>query len=223
MNLLKVLLTLCTFIAFSVSASTSTPKVKFNEKGWAKHKGDIIYASKTVGVNPVSMTAYASIETRMGLGMVNQTSGTEGLFQFTNRTWRAMVLKHGKKHGITLATSKFDHRANSLMAAELANDNRLYLEKRLKRKVNSSEVYMAHLLGHGAAEKILRAPNNRIAANVTPPRGNKYFFYDNGRAITVGEFKRNMSMYVETHASVYRESVHSQVLRSTSDYKRTRT
>ncbi|EBW9734520.1 hypothetical protein DQR70_05950 [Salmonella enterica subsp. enterica serovar Oslo] len=188
-------------------ASNSTPKVVFNQKGWDKHKSAIINAARETNTNPVSLAAYASIETTMGANMTNKRNrSVAGLFQFTDRTWRDQLKRNGRKYGLSMNTSKYNTRANALMAAELARENREYLEKKLGRTVTMSEVYMAHMLGVYGAERILKAKNTSIAANVTAPSGNKSFFYSKGRPVTVGQFKANIRNYVEGHASVYRGS-----------------
>ncbi|EEX4841298.1 hypothetical protein RBD99_004438 [Salmonella enterica] len=188
-------------------ASNSTPKVVFNQKGWDKHKSAIINAARETNTNPVSLAAYASIETTMGANMTNKHNrSVAGLFQFTDRTWRDQLKRNGRKYGLSMQTSKFNSRANALMAAELARENREYLEKKLRRRVTMSEVYMAHMLGVYGAERILKAEDHQIAARVIAPSGNRSFFYKNKKAVTVGQFKANIHKYVEGHASVYRES-----------------
>lgn len=207
MNLRRFLLTVLFIFSSTAFASVSTPKVEFNQVGWDKHKAAIINAAKETNTNPVSLAAYASIETTMGANMTNKRhKSVAGLFQFTDRTWRDQLKRNGPKYGLSMNTSKYNTRANALMAAELARENREYLEKKLGRTVTMSEVYMAHMLGVYGAERILKAKNTSIAANVTAPSGNKSFFYNKGRPVTVGQFKANIRNYVEGHASVYRGS-----------------
>lgn len=199
MNLLRFLLPVLLVISFGSFASTATPSVKFNEKGWSAHRDVITSAAKRTNQPVSALAAFASIETTMGL-----SKDKKGLFQFTARTWRDQLKRNGKKYGLSINTPRTNARANALMAAEYMGENREYLERKLGRDVTISEIYMAHMLGTYGAEKILKASNSKLARNIVVPGGNKSFFYSKGKARTVGEFKRNIASYVERHASTYR-------------------
>lgn len=201
MNLKRFLLPVLFLFAFAAHASTSTPNVKFNAKGWNKHRNAIVTAAHRTNQPVDALAAFASIETTMGL-----SKDRKGLFQFVDRTWRDQVRRNGKKYGIRIGTPQSNARANALMAAEYMRENREYLERKIGRPVTLSEIYMAHMLGTYGAEKMLKASNKKLAKNVVRPGGNSPFFYSKGRALTVGEFKKRMTVYVEKHASTYRLS-----------------
>lgn len=201
MNLKRFLLPVLFLFAFAAQASMSSPHVDFNVKGWNKHRNAIVSAAHKTNQPVVALAAFASIETTMGV-----SKDRKGLFQFVERTWRDQVRRNGKKYGIRIGTPRTNARANALLAAEYMRENREYLERRIRRKVSISEVYMAHMLGAYGAEKMLKASNNKLAKNIVRPGGNYPFFYSKGRALTVGQFKRNMAAYVERHASTYRLS-----------------
>jgi hypothetical protein len=201
MNLLRFLLPVLFLFAFSSMASTSTPNVKFNAKGWNKHRNAITAAAHRTNQPVDDLAAFASIETTMGL-----SKDRKGLFQFVDRTWKDQIRRNGKKYGLRIGTPQTNARANALMAGEYMRENRQYLERVLGRPVDLSEIYMAHMLGTYGAEKMLKASNKKLAKNIVRPGGNKPFFYSKGRPLTVGEFKSRMSTFVERHASTYRVS-----------------
>lgn len=207
MNLKWFLLPVVLVLSFGSLASPNSSTVEFNAKGWNKHKTAITTAAHKTQTSAVELATIASIETTMGANMTNKSNrNVGGLFQFTNKTWRAMLKKHGAKYGLSVNTPKSNARANALMAAELVRENRDYLETKLGREVTLSEIYMAHMLGTYGAERMLKAKDNRPARSVTAPCGNKSFFYAKGKARTVGQFKKYMESYVERHAATYRLS-----------------
>ena len=68
------------------------------------------------------------------------------------------------------------------MAAEFAADNQEYLESRLGRPMESVDLYLAHFLGAGGAERFLSAHDanpNAPAASLLPDaaRANRSIFY----------------------------------------------
>lgn len=201
MNLKWFLLPVLLVMSFGILASTSTSTVKFNEKGWNKHRNAITSAAHRTNQPVDALAAFASIETTMGL-----SKDRKGLFQFVDRTWRDQVKRNGKKYGIRIGTPQTNARANALMAAEYMRENREYLERKLGRTVSLSEIYMAHMLGTYGAEKMLKASNTKLAKNIVRPGGNSVFFFTKGKARTVGQFKQYMEAYVERHASTYRLS-----------------
>jgi nucleoside-diphosphate-sugar epimerase len=88
-----------------------------------------------------------------------------------------------------------DPSAASSMAAEFAADNQSYLEGRLGRPMESVDLYLAHFLGAGGAEKFLRAhdanPNAAAAAILPAAAGaNRSIFYaSNGSPRSFAEIR----------------------------------
>jgi len=142
-----------------------------------------------------------------------KTSSAAGLFQFIEQTWLGALKSHGEKHGLgdyaaditrnasgkyriadalrreEILNLRFDAKAASALAGELANDNKRALEAKLGRGVSNAELYAAHFLGAGGASKILSAKDNAIAATLLPraAAANRHVFYDGDRARSVGE------------------------------------
>ncbi len=142
-----------------------------------------------------------------------KTSSAAGLFQFIDQTWLGMVKKHGARHGLAAEAAaiargpsgryvvadpekreeilnlRFNPVKAAALAGELVRENKLGLERRLGRAVNSAEIYAAHFLGAGGAAKLLTAPADETAARLLPKAAaaNRGVFYDGARARTVGE------------------------------------
>lgn len=201
--MIRFIVLLPLLLGLMIQSAFASQQVKFNTKGWSKHKSVIAYAAKHTDASVHELATFASIETTMGAAMRNKSSGASGLFQFTERTWRDQIKRNGKRYGIKPGTKRTNARANAILAGVYLEENRKYLERKLKRRVSIDELFMAHLLGTYGAERILKASNNKIAARVTAPGGNRGYFYNGGRARTVGEFKSYVARYVRSHAKVY--------------------
>jgi len=133
-------------------------------------------------------------------------SSAAGVFQFNEQTWLAMVKQSGAKFGLGTEASEIssgpggrqevsdpaarqailaernDPRLAALMAGQLANQNRSYLQKHLGRPVSDGEVYAAHIFGAGGALKLINAADgspDQAAASVLPTaaRANHNLFY----------------------------------------------
>lgn len=160
------------------------------------HRGMLEAAADRVDVDVVALMAVAHLESRGNAKAQNKRSSAGGLMGFTDRTWRAYIKKYGKRYGFTYRTSKYNARANALMAAHLMKDNETFLRKILKRQPTPGELYMAHMLGEPKARKLFTASSSRRAASVLPTAaaGNKKFFYtDTGKPRTVRQFRDYMN------------------------------
>jgi hypothetical protein len=167
----------------------------------------IAKASHRTGVDFNYLMGQAQVESAMNPTARARTSSATGLYQFIDQSWLAIVNEHGAKHGMdwasdaiergpggryvvsdpTLRQQILDLRNNpeaaSVMAAELATDNRAYLEERIGRRAEPVDLYLAHFLGAGGAAKFLTsmAQNpDAPAANLFPSaaRANASVFYD---------------------------------------------
>jgi hypothetical protein len=125
-----------------------------------------------------------------------------------------MVKKHGAKHGMGDLAQHIDERGRvdnrairkeilamrkdpdkaSALAAELANENKAFLEDRWGGAVGDTELYFAHFLGAGGAVEFLKARDQnplQKAAVIFPEaaRSNRNVFYDarTGKARTLDE------------------------------------
>jgi len=136
-------------------------------------------------------------------------SSAAGVFQFNQQTWLHMVKTYGAQYGLgaeakeiataangrqevsdpaarqAILAERNDPRLSALMAGELANENRDYLEKRLGRPVSDGEVYAAHIFGATGALRLIRAAADnpdQAAAQVLPAaaHANHSLFYGRG-------------------------------------------
>lgn len=184
---LRTLILTALMCALSVFASVS------QASGWENHRKTISYAARYSPLTASQMAAVAEIESGFKTRATNRSgSSAAGLFQVTKGTWRSAVKTHGRKHGITFKTSRFNPRANALMTAELLSDGEEALRKVLGRKPTSGEVFLTHLLGTGGATKLFKAKGSAKAARLLPTaaRGNKTFFYTkSGKARTVQQLR----------------------------------
>lgn len=145
-----------------------------------------------------------------------RTSSAAGMFQFIEQTWLGMLHRHGDKHGyaehasavtrdasgrFTIADAqkreaalalRFDPRAASVMAGELAAENANILSAATGREPTSGELYVAHFLGaQGASDLILTAssePNAR-ADQLFPAAAaaNRSIFFERGVPVTTAK------------------------------------
>jgi len=167
----------------------------------------IATASRRTGVDFSYLMGQARIESSMNPTARASTSSATGLYQFIDQSWLAIVNDHGAKYGMGWAADAIrktgggryhvpdpamrqqilDLRNHpetaSVMAAELASDNRAYLEERIGRPAQPVDLYLAHFLGAGGAAKFLTtmtATPNMAAASLFPAaaRANSGIFYD---------------------------------------------
>lgn len=190
-------------------------------------------ASRNTGVSFGYLMAQAGKESAFEAEAGSRASSAAGLFQFTKNTWLHLIKTHGADHGLAeLAdqiqrTSKGDYvvhdgkarqnildlrrdpQISSMMAGEYAKDNKSWLEKRLGRSVDSTDLYMAHFLGPGGAAKVLKAKDqdpSQAAAELLPQAAHKNpsVFYDTNHS-------------PRSVAAVY-ERIHHSIDRPTQQY-----
>ena len=192
-------------------------------------------ASHKTGVGFDFLYRMAQRESSLNPAAKAATSSAAGLFQFIEQTWFNSVKIHGAKHGLgdyaadivktasgklTVADPmrrqeildlRFDASKASALAAELANDNKVGLEKRLGRQVGGAELYAAHFLGVGGAAKLLSAAPGANAAALLPAaaKANRPVFYNGGTPRTVAEvmasFEKSMGVAMKKAAETVRE------------------
>jgi hypothetical protein len=142
-------------------------------------RASIARAAEATGVDFNYLLAQAKLESELNPNARARTSSAAGLYQFLGGTWLDTVDKHAERHGLDWAGSairdgangkvvdpamrsavmalRFDPDASSLMAAELANDNRALLTETLGREPDHAELYLAHFLGGDGASRFLQA------------------------------------------------------------------
>jgi hypothetical protein len=136
-------------------------------------------------------------------------STAAGVFQFNEQTWLHMVKAYGAKYGLAaqaaeikvdadgrqevpdatarrnILAERSDPRLSALMAGELAQQNRGYMEKRLGRPVSDGEIYAAHVFGANGAVRLIKAADDAPGQRADQvlrgaARGNRNLFYNRG-------------------------------------------
>lgn len=176
--------------------------------GWNNNKDLIAYASKAVGVDVGVMAQIAAVESGFKPNAKAGTSSASGLYQFIDGTWKSMVKKYGAQYGIPQNTPPTDARANALLGALYIKENMESLKK-VKPNVGATDIYMAHFLGAGGANKFLKAmstnPNDIAAKYVTAKQAsaNQAIFYPNGRAATLQEVYNSFTSKLNNKAKAF--------------------
>jgi hypothetical protein len=152
-------------------------------------------ATRVVGVDGKYLTVVAARESSFDPEARAHGTSAAGLYQFTAGTWLRAVKMFGAKHGLgdyaerisidddgtvsmprgkdrnELLDLRSDPELAALMAAELARDNQIRLERILGRRVTPAETYMAHLFGVVPAARMIgaaRSTPHAAGADVLP-------------------------------------------------------
>jgi hypothetical protein len=183
----------------------------------ASVQGAIAAASRKTGIDFNYLLGQAQVESGFNASARAGTSSATGLYQFVEQSWLGVVKQHGAEHGMGWAADSIkqtssgryvvsdpamrsailnlrnDPQSAALMAAEHAADNKAALEGSLGRATTGTDLYMAHFLGLGGADKFLStmATNpDRTGASLFPAaaRANRGVFYaSNGQPRTLSE------------------------------------
>ncbi len=175
--------------------------------GRARVQNAIAVASARTGVDFSYLYSQAKLESGLNPNARAASSSATGLYQFIDQSWLGVMKKHGAENGMGWAADAIslgrdgryhvadadtrrailalrrDPETAATMAAEHASDNKAYLERKLGRQVDGTDLYMAHFLGIGGASKFLRGlerdPQGSAAA-VLPAaaRANRTIFYN---------------------------------------------
>jgi hypothetical protein len=190
----------------------------------------IATASQRTGVDFSYLMGQAQIESAMNPTAKAGTSSATGLYQFLDQSWLAVINNHGSEYGMDWASNAIQKTANgryyvsdpqvrqqildlrkhpetaSVMAAELASDNRDYLEQRIGRQAEPVDLYLAHFLGAGGAAKFLGAmanSPNTAGASLFPAaaRSNASIFYDRqGNARSLADIRTSFAQKLSNGA-----------------------
>ena len=178
--------------------------IGIQQRGGTDVRASIARAAQATGVDFNYLLAQAKLESSLDPTARAGTSSAAGLYQFTRGTWLQTLDRHGAEHGLDWAGSaidggqvsdpgmraqimalRYNADASALMAAELANDNKIQLTQTLGREPDASELYLAHFLGIGGAQEFLsalQANPGQSAAGILPKAAaaNRSIFYDAG-------------------------------------------
>lgn len=170
-------------------------------------------ASRNTGVDFDFLYRMAQRESALDPSAQATTSSAAGLFQFIEQTWLGAVKKYGADHGLSayandiergsdgrfsvsdatrrdaILNLRFNADKAASLAAELAQENKTGLEKRLGRTAGAGDLYAAHFLGVSGAAKLLSAPPDAKAADLLPAaaNANKPVFFDAEGARSVAD------------------------------------
>ena len=179
----------------------------------AKIAGAIRNASSKTGVDFSYLLQQAKVESSFQSDAKACSSSATGLYQFIDSTWLSMVHRYGDKYGLSDLASQIDDNGKvanasvkkqildlrkdpeicSLMAAEMASDNKEYLESCTGQTADSTDLYMAHFMGPAGVAKFLKAMDKTPGASAadmfpTAAAANKGIFYDKaGHARTLDQ------------------------------------
>jgi hypothetical protein len=182
-----------------------------------------------VGVDATYMTAVAARESSFDPTVHAEGSSAIGLYQFTEDTWLRALKIFGVRHGLDelaqqitideygdvsvrpgarakLLQLRNDATLSALMAAELARDNKVRLERLLGRDVTPAETYLAHFLGVGQAARIIDAAHSKphvSGARLLPAaaRSNPAVFAPAGHAASAAAIVGKIEAYFSREVS----------------------
>lgn len=179
--------------------------------------GAIRQAAARTGVDFAYLLDKAAQESSFNPGAKSTTSSATGLYQFIGQTWLRMIKEHGAEYGLQkeaaaisidkngnakvedrmmrekILNLRYDPVMSSAMAAEFTRENKDYLDAKLGGEIGSTELYLAHFLGAGGAEKFLKnmkAAPHASAADILPDaaEANRSVFYGkDGRALSFAQ------------------------------------
>lgn len=185
------------------NSTVSSDMSALKTKAGAKIASAIQSASAKTGVDFSYLLQQAQVESSFKADAKAQTSSATGLYQFIDSTWLNMVNKYGDKYGLSKYADQISSNGKvadksvkaeilnlrnnaeicSLMAGELASENKNYLESCVGGDIGSTELYMAHFMGPNGASKFLTALRSNptsSAADAFPQAAaaNKNVFYN---------------------------------------------
>jgi hypothetical protein len=152
----------------------------------------IAQAASRVGEDPAYLMRNMMAESGGKADAKAGTSSAQGLFQFTDPTWRAMVNQYGRDFGLTM-DGRSDPTQQATAAALFTRDNRAFLREALGREPSDGDLYTAAFLGRGGADQFLTglAENPAdLAINHASPaavRANKSIFFKGEQPRTLQE------------------------------------
>lgn len=142
-----------------------------------------------------SLNRIISIESAGNPDAKNANSSAAGLGQFISSTWDAVGAKHYPREkaeaGSNWRAMRVGKNTASLqlrMLARFCEDN-----ARIMRSTRDGDLYMAHFLGAGGAQKAVAADQRRSAVDVCGEQAananRSIFYHKNGSHVTCGELR----------------------------------
>lgn len=198
----------------------------------------VIRAANTTEVDPVYLMALADTESSFRPDVKAPTSSAEGMFQFVERTWLEVIRLYGAAHGAADAAAavqivdgrplvadeaqkaeilarRRDPYLAAVMAAEMLKADAAMIGFRIGRRLNSTEMYLAHFLGLEQAGQFLtlrEAKRPPMAARAFPAaaRANVALFYARGRRgrrlpLSIEQVYGKIDRIIGTRTELYRD------------------
>lgn len=154
----------------------------------------VVLAARATDIDPTYLMALADKESSFDPAAKAPTSSAEGMFQFIDKTWLAVVHQHGAGHGLAseakaitaigddFVVSDEETKARimelrrepylaAVLAAEMLKRDRAEVGFRIGRDLRRSEYYLTHFLGQKQAGRLLElldADPDRSAAAEFP-------------------------------------------------------
>lgn len=184
--------------------------------GWQAAKALVVAAAKATGVDVEALASLIAQESGFDPNATPKgfpsPSSAKGLGQHLPSSWAEDMQMHARELGIPQGASPFDPKASVLLTAMRLRRNAMQLEKVLGRKVTGAETYLAHLMGAGGAQSLLKLGANEVAMNSSSggaaKRQHPEYFVDprSGKARTVAETVRYVSEKLQRKLSEFQIS-----------------
>ena len=130
------------------SANTYNDMPKAENGGYKNMEPTIDATAKATGMDKKFLTGLFGVESNFDPNAKAKTSSAIGLGQMTKSTFEEMKAKYGKQYGIPEDATALDPKANAILSAAYAKENKDAIEKR-RGKASDTDVYMSHFLGSG--------------------------------------------------------------------------
>ena len=183
----------------------NNPLAALSQRAGAAVTSAIRQASVKTGVDFAYLMEKAAAESSFQTDAKAKTSSASGLYQFIESTWLQMVNRYGDKYGLgdyadkisengkvadpamrrDILSLRNDPETAALMAGEFAAENRrsLIASGINPKDIGSTELYLAHFLGAGAASEFIKGMQENPltpAADIFPraAAANKNVFYN---------------------------------------------
>lgn len=158
----------------------------------------VIQASRAVGADPNKMLAFAAMESGLNPNAYNKGTRASGLFQFLPATWQEQLPRASAKYDLGPNPAPEDAVASTIVTHN-------YMQQNLRGTTNPTvtDMYLTHFLGAAGYRRFKSYSPDTIAANVMPAaaKSNPDIFYQNGRALTIGEVYNNFTKKIAARAS----------------------
>ena len=169
------------------------------DAAWRDVKEIVAMASIATNVPSGELATVGYLESSFRPSVKSKHGSATGLMQITKPTWDYLVRTYGSAYDITKVTLPTDPRANSIMAALYLKENRVIMERRLKRNISVLELYLGHKFGPERATRLLTADGDRTLLDFYPgaaSRNKQVYYHTGGVPKTINEVKHMFELRV---------------------------